>query len=173
VFAGLGVPPGARLIVGAPGAMAGAAGRRGIVGTGAPGAAGEPAGRSGTVGAGATGRGLAATAGFGAATGVTELASGAVFGVTATGVTALARGTVLGAMTTGVTALASGTVFGGVTTGTAALGTTIGFGGTIGLGGAIGMEGFGIGGVFSLMRGFRGKCPDKLAKLLWAVKPPA
>jgi hypothetical protein len=125
------------------------------------------------VGAGATGRGLAATVGFGAATGVTELASGAVFGATATGVTALARGTVLGAMTTGVTALASGTVFGGVTTGAAELGTTIGFGGTIGLGGAIGMEGFGIGGVFSLMRGFRGKCSDKLAKQLWAVKPPA
>ena len=72
-----------------------------------------------------------------------------------------------------MTELASGTVFGGVTTGTAALGTTIGFGGTIGLGGAIGMEGFGIGGVFSLMRGFRVKCFDKLAKQLWAVKPLA
>ena len=157
MFAGLGAPPGARLIVGAPGAMAGAAGRRGIVGAGAPGAAGEPAGRSGTVGAGVTGRGLAATVGLGAAAGATELASGAVLGATATGVTALARGT----------------VFGGVTTGAVALGTTIGFGGTIGLGGAIGMEGFGIGGVFSLMRGFWGKCFDKLAKQSWAVKPPA
>jgi hypothetical protein len=35
----------------------------------------------------------------------------------------------------------------------AALGGAIGFGGAIGVGGAIGIEGFGVGGVFSLMRG--------------------
>jgi hypothetical protein len=54
-----------------------------------------------------------------------------------------------------------------------ALGPTIGLGGAIGVGGAIGIEGFGIGGVFSLMRGFLGKCSNKLAKQLPAVKPPA
>jgi hypothetical protein len=52
-------------------------------------------------------------------------------------------------------------------------GATIGFGGAIGVGGAIGIEGFGVGGVFSLMRRLLGNCQINLAKRPPAVKPPA
>ena len=55
----------------------------------------------------------------------------------------------------------------------ARFGATIGLGGVIGLGGAIGIDGFGMGGVFSLMRGLLENCSNKLAKVPRAVKPPA
>jgi hypothetical protein len=137
VLAGLGGPLGARLMVGAPGVAAPAAGRRGMVGAGAPGVAAPGGGRSGVVGAGAPGA-TGAPAGRRGMVGAGVAGRGAAEAVgvgTEIGATALARGAVLGGFAEAV-----------------ALGITTGFGGAIGVGGAIGMEGFGMGGVFSLIR---------------------